>query len=57
MDTAREYRQRAAACLRLATESSDVYVQAALTELASEFQGMADMAETSGIDQRPSKVS
>ena len=57
MDTAREYRQRAAVCLQLAHESRDVYVKAALTELASEFHGMAETAETCGIDHRSPKVS
>ena len=41
MDTPREYRQRAADCFRLANEASDVYVEAALTELAIEFRKMA----------------
>ncbi len=56
MDTAGEYRQRAAVCLRLAYESRDVYVKAALTELASEFHGMAETAETCGIDQKLPRV-
>ena len=49
MDNAREYRQRAATCLRLAHESTDFYVKLALTELAGEFCGKADTIE---IDQR-----
>ena len=57
MDTAREYRERAVACLRLANESRDAYVKVALTELASEFSDMADTVETGGIDQRPPKIS
>jgi hypothetical protein len=52
MDTAREYRQRAVTCLRLANESSDAYVRVALTELASELSSMADSVETSGRDER-----
>jgi hypothetical protein len=51
MDTAREYRQRAADCLQLANEASDAYVKVALTELASEFRGMADTAESYGINR------
>ena len=49
MDTPREYRQRAADCLRLANEASDVYVAAALTELAIDFRKMADFAEKRAI--------
>ena len=45
MDTAREYRQRAVACLRLANESREAYVKVALTELASEFRSLADSIE------------
>jgi hypothetical protein len=57
MDTAREYRQRAATCLRLAHESSDAFVRAALTELASKFHGMAETAETFEVDRRRLKIS
>ncbi len=42
MDTAGEYRQRAIACLRLASEASEAYVKVALTELAIEFSSQAD---------------
>jgi hypothetical protein len=45
MDTSREYRQRAAICLQLANEASDVYVKAALTELAADFDQMAKAME------------
>jgi hypothetical protein len=57
MDTVGEYRQRAATCLRLATESSDAYVRVALTELAGELSSMADSVETYGGDERRSKIS
>jgi hypothetical protein len=57
MDTAREYRQRAVTCLRLANESSDAYVRVALTELASDFISMADSVETYDVDQRRRKTS
>jgi hypothetical protein len=57
MDTAREYRQRAAVCLQLANESRDAYVRVALTELASDLSSMADTAETCEVDQRRPKVS
>ena len=49
MDSAREYRQHAAACLRLAHESTEFYVKLALTELAGEF---SDKASTIEIEQR-----
>ena len=57
MDTAREYRQRAAVCLRLANESRDAYVKVALTELASELSGMADTVEACEVDRRWPKIS
>jgi hypothetical protein len=57
MDTAREYRQRAVTCLRLANESSDAYVRVALTELASELSSMADSVETCSSDARRQRVS
>ena len=41
-NTAREYRQRAVACLRLANESREAYVKVALTELASKFRSLAN---------------
>jgi hypothetical protein len=57
MDTAREYRQRAAVCLRLANESRDAYVREALTELASDLSSMADTAETREVDGRWPSIS
>jgi hypothetical protein len=57
MDTAREYRQRAAVCLRLAHESPDAYVKIALTELAAELSSMADTAESHQADRRWPKIS
>lgn len=57
MDTAREYRQRAAVCLRLANESRDAYVKVALTELASELSSMADTVETRVVDRRWPSIS
>jgi hypothetical protein len=57
MDTAGEYRQRAAACLRLANESGDAYVRVALTELAGEFSSMAESVETNGSDKRRPNIS
>jgi hypothetical protein len=55
MNTAREYWQHAAACLRLAHESSEFYVKVALTELAGEYCRKADTIETCGNDQRDRK--
>jgi|GraSoiStandDraft_25_1057303.scaffolds.fasta_scaffold1258401_1 hypothetical protein len=43
--TARECRQRAQACLLLATTSVDFYAQDALIDLASDFENMADSLE------------
>jgi hypothetical protein len=43
--------------LRLAKESSDAFVRAALTELASELHGMAEIAETREVHRRQPNVS
>jgi len=45
MLTSKEYVQQAEECLRLANASSDVYVRAALTELAYDFKAMAKALE------------
>jgi hypothetical protein len=42
MTTPTEYRHQVDACLRLANEANDMYVIAALTELAAEFRAKAD---------------
>jgi predicted AAA+ superfamily ATPase len=57
MDSAGEYRHRAIACLRLASEAAEPYVKVALTELAIEFSSMADSVETCGVDERRWKIS
>jgi hypothetical protein len=57
MDSAREYRQRAAVCLRLAHESRDAFVKIALTELASEFSSMAETVERREAVRRWPKIS
>jgi hypothetical protein len=57
MDTAREYRQRAAVCLQLANESRDAYVKVALTELASDLSSMADTVESREVDRRWPSIS
>jgi len=36
MNTPKEYRQRAADCLKLASEAQEIYAPAALTDLATE---------------------
>jgi len=45
MLTSKEYVQQAEECLRLANATSDVYVRAALTELAYDFKAMAKALE------------
>ena len=45
MLTAKEYRHRASECLQLASTAVDFYAKAALTELATDFQDMADVCE------------
>jgi hypothetical protein len=57
MDSSGEYRHRAIACLRLASEAREPYVKVALTELAIEFSSMADSVETCGVDERRRRIS
>jgi hypothetical protein len=45
MSTPKEYRHRAADCLKLASEAQEIYVRAALTDLATEFLEIADKIE------------
>jgi hypothetical protein len=45
MISAKVYRQRAQECAQLANEATEVYVKAALSELATEFQKLADATE------------
>jgi hypothetical protein len=42
MSTPKEYRQQAADCLKLASETTQAFAKAALAELASEFRETAD---------------
>jgi hypothetical protein len=51
MPTANECRQRAQACLLLATTAVDFYAQDALIELASDFEKMAE-----GLEQKFHRV-
>ena len=50
MPTANEFRQRAQACLLLASTATDSYAQDALIELASDFERMADSLEQRAIN-------
>jgi hypothetical protein len=45
MPTAKEYRQRAEECSRLARSASELYVKVALAELAQEFHRSATELE------------
>jgi hypothetical protein len=45
MATPKEYRQLADICSKLAREASELYVTAALTELANEFQAKAHKSD------------
>src|SRR4051812_7343664 len=44
MDAPRQYRQQESFCLRLASEASEEYVRAALTELAADYRHRAEDA-------------
>ena len=50
MPTASECRQRAQACLILASTAIDFYAQEALVELASDFEEMAESLEQGTIN-------
>jgi hypothetical protein len=50
MPTAKEYRQHARECLQLASTAVDFYVKSALTELAHDFQEMAELRERPTIN-------
>jgi hypothetical protein len=51
MVSRREYQQRAEECLQLANEATEVYVKVALSELATEFQKIAD-----GVEPEPDRA-
>ena len=57
MAMARQYRQRADDCRRLANEASDAYVRVALAELAMEFRKMADDADDADDAERREELS
>ena len=50
MASPKEYQQRAEECRQLANEATEVYVKVALTELATEFQKMADDLELDDLE-------
>jgi hypothetical protein len=45
MPTSKEYRQQAEHCINLATEAEELYVKTALTEMAADFEGLAEKLE------------
>jgi hypothetical protein len=47
MPTAKEYRQQAEECLKLAEEAEELYVKTALIELAADFNAMAEKLKDS----------
>jgi len=47
MLTSKEYRHRADECLKLASESKDIYARMALLELAGEFRARAQQVDLS----------
>jgi hypothetical protein len=51
MPTAKEYRQRAEECLRLARSAGELYVKIALAELAQEFHHTADDLEARVVNR------
>jgi hypothetical protein len=45
MQTSREYRHNAAVCLKLASETKEIYAKMALIDLAREFRALAQDLE------------
>jgi hypothetical protein len=45
MQTSKEYRHNAAVCLKLASETREVYAKRALIDLAREFRALAEDLE------------
>ena len=45
MPTSKEYRHRAEECLRLANETTELFAQMALLEMAAEFRAKAQQLE------------
>ena len=42
MPTSKEYRRQAEDCMNLASEAEELYVKTALTEMAADFEGLAE---------------
>ena len=42
MQTTKQYRHNAEVCLKLASETKEIYAQMALVDLATEFRALAD---------------
>ena len=55
MNTPKEYRQQAADCLKLASETTQAYAKAALAKLASEFRETADKIEQRVTQEQASR--
>ena len=55
MNTPKEYRQQAADCLKLASETAQSYAKAALAELTSEFRETADKIEQRVTQEQASR--
>lgn len=45
MQTSKGYRHNAEVCLKLASETKEIYAQMALVDLATEFRALADDLE------------
>jgi hypothetical protein len=45
MQTTKQYRHNAEVCLKLASETKEIYAKIALTDLATEFRGLAEDLE------------
>ena len=45
MQTSKEYRHKAEVCLKLASETKEIYAQMALLDLATEFRALAEDLE------------
>ena len=55
MQTSKEYRHNAEICLRLASETKEVYARMALIDLATEFRALAEALERLPRAAQPKK--
>jgi hypothetical protein len=51
MPTSKEYRQQAKDCMNLASEAEELFVKTALTEMAADFEGLAEKLQQRAFEE------